>query len=88
MSSVYGNCCSKDGICGATAEYCGADCQLGFGICENTRGTPSMDGTCGGSLGYTCEGSKFGDCCSQYGFCGPSSAYCEAGCNGNHGHCH
>lgn len=28
----------------------------------------SPDQTCGGSTGYTCEGSTFGNCCSFYGF--------------------
>lgn len=27
----------------------------------------SPDGTCGGTTGYTCEQSGFGDCCSIYG---------------------
>ncbi|KAG9808869.1 carbohydrate-binding module family 18 protein, partial [Aureobasidium melanogenum] len=30
----------------------------------------SKDGTCGGYNGYTCAGSAFGSCCSQYGYCG------------------
>lgn len=28
----------------------------------------SPDQTCGGSRGYTCKGSAFGDCCSFYGY--------------------
>ncbi|KAF2135900.1 carbohydrate-binding module family 18 protein, partial [Aplosporella prunicola CBS 121167] len=53
----------------------------------SVRGSPSQDGTCGGSLGYTCVGSLFGDCCSQYGFCGSTSAYCQEGCQASHGVC-
>ncbi|KAI1432733.1 carbohydrate-binding module family 18 [Xylaria sp. CBS 124048] len=39
---------------------------------------PSVDGTCGN--GFTCDGSAYGNCCSQYGFCGSSDDYCLAGC--------
>jgi hypothetical protein len=45
----------------------------------------SEDGSCGN--GVTCQGSTFGDCCSQYGFCGSSDAYCAAGCQGEFGTC-
>ncbi|KAF2026994.1 hypothetical protein EK21DRAFT_32845, partial [Setomelanomma holmii] len=47
----------------------------------------SSDGTCGGSKGYTCEGSTFGNCCSQYGYCGKTTTYCGAGCNSAFGTC-
>ncbi|OJD30305.1 extracellular dihydrogeodin oxidase laccase [Diplodia corticola] len=87
LSSIYGNCCSKDGFCGATFDACGAGCQLDFGLCEKTEGTVSQDGTCGDALGYTCEGSIFGDCCSQYGFCGQTNAYCGEGCRSDLGKC-
>ncbi|XRM44386.1 hypothetical protein ABZX51_007528 [Aspergillus tubingensis] len=38
----------------------------------------SPDGTCGGTTGYTCEQSSFGDCCSIWGDCGSTSDYCAA----------
>ena len=38
----------------------------------------STDGSCGD--GTTCQGSEFGDCCSQYGWCGSSVDYCGEGC--------
>ncbi|KAI0528113.1 carbohydrate esterase family 4 protein [Xylaria bambusicola] len=43
-------------------------------------GTPkvSIDGSCGN--GVTCDGSGFGTCCSQYGFCGSTDDYCGTGC--------
>ncbi|KAF1936720.1 hypothetical protein EJ02DRAFT_515646 [Clathrospora elynae] len=47
----------------------------------------SRDGTCGGSLGNSCEGSVFGNCCSQYSYCGKTDAYCGKGCNPNFGSC-
>ncbi|KAM5351096.1 hypothetical protein ACJ41O_003819 [Fusarium nematophilum] len=42
---------------------------------------------CGGDTGYTCEGSRFGNCCSWYGFCGSSDTYCGTGCNWDFGSC-
>ena len=47
--------------------------------------TVSADGVCGGSV--TCAGSTFGQCCSQYGYCGVSSDYCGQGCNPAFGTC-
>lgn len=49
--------------------------------------TPSNDGTCGGSKGFTCTGSTFGKCCSQYGWCGSDTAFCGTGCNKSFGTC-
>lgn len=37
--------------------------------------------------GMTCSGGKFGDCCSQYSYCGSSSAYCGTGCQPGFGKC-
>ncbi|KAF2463623.1 FAD-binding domain-containing protein [Lindgomyces ingoldianus] len=45
----------------------------------------STDGSCGGTT--TCQGSTFGNCCSQYGWCGSSSAYCGTGCQPAFGTC-
>lgn len=52
-------------------------------------GNISPNGLCGPNRGgYTCLGSTFGDCCSQYGFCGGSTAYCEAdNCLSGYGSC-
>ncbi|KAF1835699.1 hypothetical protein BDW02DRAFT_277609 [Decorospora gaudefroyi] len=52
---------------------------------KNTR--VSRDATCGGSKGYTCLGSVWGDCCSQYGWCGSTTAYCGSGCKSAYGSC-
>ncbi|KAF3021914.1 hypothetical protein E8E14_006922 [Neopestalotiopsis sp. 37M] len=38
----------------------------------------SEEGDCGN--GITCLGSAFGNCCSQYGFCGNNTDYCGQGC--------
>jgi len=78
----FGNCCSASGWCGNSGAYCGAGCQGSYssaGACL-TSGIPSVDGTCGGTNGYTCTGGEFnGQCCSPYGYCGSTTAHCE-GC--------
>ncbi|KAF5673792.1 murein transglycosylase [Fusarium heterosporum] len=47
----------------------------------------SEDGFCGGETGQTCEGSKFGDCCSRGGKCGRKAKQCECGCQKTFGIC-
>ena len=47
----------------------------------------SQDGSCGGSTGQTCQGSKLGDCCSAHGYCGLSVDYCGDGCQLGFGSC-
>ncbi|KAK1997493.1 endoglucanase B [Colletotrichum falcatum] len=49
----------------------------------------STDGTCGGETGLTCEGSKFGACCSASGKCGSKILQCRpsCGCQGKFGLC-
>ncbi|KAI0129618.1 hypothetical protein BJ170DRAFT_282431 [Xylariales sp. AK1849] len=49
-----------------------------------TTGTPSPDGTCGGSNGYSCINNA---CCSQYGWCDTGDAYCGTGCQAAFGRC-
>lgn len=66
--SSFGNCCSGAGYCGSNNTYCGQGCQSGYGVCtgEVNGLLISNDGTCGS--GVTCQGSIFGDCCSNSGF--------------------
>lgn len=74
--STFGNCCSSKGWCGTTSDHCEKGCQSGFGICKSSGnpGTPgtkpiSKDARCGSQhKGQTCQGSVFGNCCSQYGY--------------------
>ncbi|KXJ85342.1 hypothetical protein Micbo1qcDRAFT_111182, partial [Microdochium bolleyi] len=40
--------------------------------------------SCGGTEGYVCS---VGNCCSQYNFCGDTSAHCGAGCQSAFGLC-
>lgn len=45
----------------------------------------STDATCG--TGLTCQGSTFGNCCSQAGWCGSTTDYCGTGCQSAFGTC-
>jgi hypothetical protein len=90
-NTAFGSCCSQYGYCGNTAAHCGAGCQTGFGSCDALAGPPvSTDGTCSSNSspqGATCAGSAFGDCCSEYGYCGGTNAYCGTGCQAAFGTC-
>jgi peptidoglycan/xylan/chitin deacetylase (PgdA/CDA1 family) len=50
-------------------------------------GSVSTDGSCAGQGGKTCANSAFGNCCSQYGWCGSSGDHCGTGCNSGFGTC-
>ncbi|KAH3995241.1 hypothetical protein HBI56_173190 [Parastagonospora nodorum] len=85
----------KYGYCGASSAYCGKGCQSKFGRCggnidNNGDGKlkPSRNGKCGKGTGLTCFGFNTQDtCCSQYGWCGGSNAYCGKGCQKGYGEC-
>ncbi|KAH9882915.1 hypothetical protein J1614_000281 [Plenodomus biglobosus] len=47
----------------------------------------STDGTCGSTSGNTCLNSGLGNCCSQYGWCGATTAHCGNGCQAGFGNC-
>jgi hypothetical protein len=47
----------------------------------------SKSARCGAQFGLTCQGSTFGNCCSQYNYCGSTSAYCGTGCQSKFGTC-
>jgi len=54
--------------------------------------TPTKKGsglTCGGINEYTCIGSRYGSCCSKFGFCGTVASFCSraAGCQAAFGTC-
>ena len=90
QGSRFGNCCSGKGFCGSTVDYCGADCQDGFGTCTSANSTLiSSNGNCGSTdtERQLCLGSTFGNCCSEKGFCGSTSDYCGAGCQSEFGNC-
>ncbi|KAF2123712.1 carbohydrate-binding module family 18 protein [Dothidotthia symphoricarpi CBS 119687] len=83
--STFGDCCSSSGFCGSTDAHCKAGCQTKFGNC--TANNISPDGTCGGTNGYLCTGSTFGNCCSSSGYCGSTTGHCQAGCQSKFGTC-
>jgi hypothetical protein len=84
----------EHGYCGTTAGHCSEGCQPLFGICNSPKPPQpsstlkvSLNGSCGQKSGQTCRGSTFGDCCSQYSFCGQTLAYCSEGCQSQFGDC-
>ncbi|PSN70572.1 hypothetical protein BS50DRAFT_597876 [Corynespora cassiicola Philippines] len=76
--STFGNCCSKSGYCGSSTAHCKAGCQSTFETCSAGASKISTDGTFGGSKGFICTESGFGDCCSSSGYCGITTAHCSA----------
>ncbi|KAH7130693.1 hypothetical protein B0J11DRAFT_259352 [Dendryphion nanum] len=94
-NSGFGNCCSQYGWCGSTTGHCGTGCNGAFGTCSGGGGTTpppatkpvSTDGNCAGTKQQTCQGSAFGNCCSQYGWCGTTAGHCGGGCQGAFGTC-
>jgi len=76
--------CSKLNIGG---QYC-VDPDSSSNTPDSTGGGGlgvSNDGTCGN--GITCQGSRFGDCCSAHGWCGGTADHCGAGCDAGFGLC-
>ncbi|KAI2622925.1 carbohydrate-binding module family 18 [Hypomontagnella submonticulosa] len=75
-----GMCCSQYGYCGDSADYCSSGCQAAFGNCTTGSGGSvngtSDDGRCGPDNGNTVCGAT--ECCSASGYCGTTSAYCNA----------
>jgi len=96
-SCVEGYCCSKYGWCGTGDKYCNVElgCQSEFGVCRlngQKVTTPVVDGKkqyhpwqCGKGI----RSCKEGYCCSKYGWCGKTGAYCdvERGCQSEFGEC-
>ena len=68
-------------------DYCGIGCQIKWGYCQDTKGKPSPDGTCGDKAEFTCKQSGFGECCSAYNYCGASLEHCGDGCQPEFGVC-
>ncbi|KAI1374212.1 carbohydrate-binding module family 18 protein [Hypoxylon crocopeplum] len=49
-----------------------------------TKTPVSTNGRCGTGIGTACPS---GQCCSQYGYCGTTTAYCSTGCQKGFGTC-
>ncbi|KAF2850787.1 carbohydrate-binding module family 18 protein, partial [Plenodomus tracheiphilus IPT5] len=48
----------------------------------------SQNARCGASFGgQTCQGSKYGNCCSNHNYCGSSDDHCKIGCQASFGTC-
>jgi len=87
---TYGNCpgnycCSKDGKCGTSNDYCNVTkgCQVEYGLCyEDTDDSKQ----CGKDKGVCASGR----CCSKYGYCGTNDNYCNIanGCQMDYGLCY
>ena len=81
-----GECCSSSGTCGTTSAYCDPNngCQSGYGSCSPPTGQ------CGSiASGGNLAGCPMGQCCSSFGYCGTTSAYCDVinGCQSSYGSC-
>lgn len=76
----FGNCGSNDATPATTS-------QAAPEPTKEAGGQVSTDGTCAGTSGFTCSGSAFGNCCSQYNWCGSTSDHCGASCNAAFGTC-
>ncbi|GKT47910.1 chitin deacetylase ARB_04768 [Colletotrichum spaethianum] len=90
LGSTFGDCCSPYNYCGNTTDHCGTGCQSNFGSCSGTGANVkvSLNGACGAANGgTTCAGSAFGNCCSQYNYCGSTTAHCGTGCQSSFGTC-
>jgi peptidoglycan/xylan/chitin deacetylase (PgdA/CDA1 family) len=100
QGSSFGNCCSQYNYCGSTTGHCSTGCQSAFGTCSNSASPApapapapapkkkvSTDGSCGQGSGFTCQGSSFGNCCSQYNYCGSTTGHCSTGCQSAFGTC-
>lgn len=67
--------------------------QEDSGICVEAGGAEmeviSIDGRCGYEVSRTCLGSRWGDCCSGYGWCGRKENHCDVnyGCQSGFGTC-
>ncbi|KAF2751120.1 carbohydrate-binding module family 18 protein [Sporormia fimetaria CBS 119925] len=96
--SQYGYCGSSKDYCGTGCQTAFGTCTSSPPPTSSPSQSPpspspnpdqkvSKDGKCGGSRKVTCLGSVFGDCCSQYNYCGSSNAYCGKGCQSPFGKC-
>ncbi|KAI5456852.1 hypothetical protein BGZ63DRAFT_365704 [Mariannaea sp. PMI_226] len=87
--SAFGNCCSFYGYCGKTDSYCGTGCNNNFGDCNSGSGSLSntTNGLCGPTYKSTCAFYGLKTCCSQFGYCGNTAAYCGTGCQKDYGTC-
>jgi len=75
-------CCSQTGYCGVSDDFCGAGCQIAYGLCSNVPQEASSSDTCGAGVGSCASG-----CCSRWGWCGTTVEHCGPGCQVSYGTC-
>jgi hypothetical protein len=82
-------CQSAFGTCGSSSSASSSSSSKTSSISSTTASTltVSTDGSCSGTGKNTCLDSTFGNCCSQYGWCGSTTAYCRTGCQAGFGSC-
>ncbi|KAI9644872.1 hypothetical protein NHQ30_006899 [Ciborinia camelliae] len=86
-----GECCSNNGYCGTTADYCSATsgCQSEYGKCDATdpNAAPSTGGNnAGGRCGPGVGACASNECCSLAGYCGTTKEFCASpDCQFNYG---
>ncbi|KAL6707064.1 hypothetical protein ACN47E_004816 [Coniothyrium glycines] len=82
-NSVFGTCTSSSVVSSVRSSAAAATSTAA--VVKKA----STDGSCGGTKGFTCTGSTFGTCCSQYGWCGSTLSYCRvsSGCQSGFGRC-
>ncbi|OAG11159.1 FAD-binding domain-containing protein [Paraphaeosphaeria sporulosa] len=87
--SAYGNCGSNSPTSSkpVSSKSIASSTKSSSAPASTSTKKVSTDATCGGSKGYTCLGSSFGNCCSANGWCGSTSAYCGTGCQSGFGNC-
>lgn len=74
-----GLCCSQFGYCGSGSDYYGAGCQS---QCRRVNGNDTVPPVQAPQCGAQSRGRRCPDglCCSQFGYCGTTGAYCGQGC--------
>jgi hypothetical protein len=70
-----GECCSQWGWCGTSSAHCSG--QPTSPSPPPPTPTPPSRGTCGGGSRGNGACASGGECCSQWGWCGTSSAHCS-----------
>ncbi|KAI8293444.1 chitin recognition protein [Colletotrichum sp. SAR11_240] len=87
--SLFGSCqSSASGGSSAASSAAGqATGTRTASASASTNTNPSSDGSCGGTKGFNCLGTNYGDCCSPYGYCGNTTAHCDTGCQSGFGKC-
>lgn len=87
--SAYGNCGSNSPTSSkpVSSKSIASSTKSSSAPAPTSTKKVTTDATCGGTKGFTCLGSSFGNCCSSAGWCGSTTAYCGTGCQSGFGNC-